>query len=102
MPTIRETIFEEGLQQGLQQGLEQGLQLGLQHGLRQGLQRGALRNAQEDVVEILVTRFGGLPQEIVTAATTVEDLSFLKSLFKQAALTKSLEEFLQVLMISKN
>ncbi|MBF0476572.1 MAG: hypothetical protein HQK59_12230 [Deltaproteobacteria bacterium] len=90
MPTIRETIFDEGVQKGVQQGVQQGIQQGI------------LRNAREDVIDGLEIRFGQVPALIVEAVNRLEDMGTLKNLHKQVIMAKNMDEFTQALKESHN
>ncbi|MBF0498152.1 MAG: Rpn family recombination-promoting nuclease/putative transposase [Deltaproteobacteria bacterium] len=85
MPTIAETIFDEGLQQGLQQGL----------------QRGVLQEAQKAVIEVLEARFGAIPRAAADVVAELLDITLLRSLRKQAVMSSSLEEFTLLLEESR-
>jgi hypothetical protein len=66
-------------------------------GIEQGIQQGILQNAREDVLDILETRFAGIPQSVVEAVNRIENPAILKILLKRAIIVGSLEEFEQVL-----
>ena len=55
------------------------------------------QRTKEDVMEILRVRFGLVPKEIAEAIKRQDDLSTLKTLFKQAILADSLAAFEQAL-----
>ncbi|RME04645.1 MAG: hypothetical protein D6805_02270 [Planctomycetota bacterium] len=64
-------------------------------GFEQGLQQGTVKSKQEDVLEALDVRFGHVPDELVQRIRSIEDLSQLQRLLRQAILASSLEEFQQ-------
>lgn len=47
-------------------------------GIQQGIQQGIVKNAQEDVIDILETRFGVVPGSIVEIIKGIYDPSILK------------------------
>jgi hypothetical protein len=63
--------------------------------IQKGIQQGRLQNAQEAVLDALEARFATVPSSIVGVIHTVEDLSLLKQLLKQAVTVDSLKEFEQ-------
>jgi hypothetical protein len=76
---------------------EEGRQEGIQQGMQQGMQQGIVKNAQEDVIDILETRFGVVPGSIVEIIKGIDDPSLLKIVLKQVVIVGSLEEVKQVL-----
>jgi len=76
---------------------EEGRQEGIQQGMQQGMQQGIVKNAQEDVIDILKTRFGVVPGSIVEIIKGIDDPSLLKIVLKQVVIVGSLEEVKQVL-----
>lgn len=54
--TLAEMWRDEGMQQGLQQGLQQGMQ--------QGLEKGGISALSETAIQLLIERFGKVPQDI--------------------------------------
>ena len=85
MPTIADSLREQGRKQGLQDGLQQGLQ--------DGLQQGGLRKAREVVIDILEMRFEIAPRSIVERVNAISDPSILRSLHRKAVTVDSLEKF---------
>ena len=63
---------------------------------RIGIRKGILQNAREDVIDILETRFVGVPQSIIEEINRIDDPSSLKTLHKEAITVGSLEEFERV------
>ena len=68
-----------------------------QQGLEKGLQQGSLQSTRDDILDVLLTRFDSAPQDIIDVLQTVEDISYLKSLHRQAVKIKSIEDFQQLL-----
>ena len=93
MPTIADTLREQGLQQGIQQGLQQGMQQGIQKGMQQGM----LEEARDMLMQLLEERFGFLSTSIVSQIKAIEQREVLKSLFKQALRVESLDGFKELL-----
>ena len=77
MPTIAETLIEQGMQKGMQQGM--------------------LQNARELVIDILEARFDIIPRSILTTVNELDDPAVLKFLHKKAITIGSMEEFKQVI-----
>ena len=76
MPTIADTLREEGMQQGMQQGM--------------------LEEAREAVIDNLETRFDVIPQSIIKIINGIDDISILKSLRRKAVKVVSLDEFMKI------
>jgi predicted transposase/invertase (TIGR01784 family) len=81
MPTTAERWIQQGIQQGFQQGIQQGIQQGL------------LLDAQEMLLEALEERFEIVPNSIAKKIKQIDSREVIKSLFKVAMRTSSLEEF---------
>lgn len=64
---------------------------------QEGLQQGILQTVREAVLEVLETRFEGVPLEVMEAVNQIEDTPLLKQLLKQAIAIASIEEFQQIL-----
>jgi len=64
---------------------------------QEGIEQGVLQKAQESAIETLEVRFGAVPTSIVEAIDTIEAEDKLRSLFRQAIVIDSLEEF-QILL----
>ncbi len=58
---------------------------------------GILERGREDVIEILVTRFEQVPDDLVDAINQINDAALLKTLLKRAITIGSPEEFQQLL-----
>ncbi|MBF0475939.1 MAG: Rpn family recombination-promoting nuclease/putative transposase [Deltaproteobacteria bacterium] len=74
MPTVVEEYIEEGYQKG----------------------------AREAVIEGIEIRFGQVPSEVIESISRLSDTMILKSLLKQAFVSRNLDEFIQELKKSKN
>lgn len=77
MPTIADSLREQGIQQGIQQGM--------------------LQKARESVIDILELRFEIVPRSILKILNEISDPSILKSLLRKAVTVKSLDEFRQII-----
>lgn len=90
--------LQQGLQQGIQQGLQQGIQQGIQQGLQQGIQQGVQQGQREErihsILELLEEK-GAVPSELQQRVENEENMDILKSWFKVAAKTDSIEEFIE-------
>ena len=58
-----------------------------------GEQRGIVSRSREAVLEILNTRFGGIPTAISTSVNRLEDPEYLKEVLGEAVTTPSIEAF---------
>jgi hypothetical protein len=65
------------------------------HGYSLGVQDGVQQRARDDILDILMTRFDAAPQDIADVLQNIADDVFLKSLFRLAIKSKSIEEFRQ-------
>ena len=63
----------------------------------EGRQEGIVKNAQEDVIDIIETRFGVVPGSVAEIIKGIDDPSLLKIVLKQVVIVGSLEEVKQVL-----
>lgn len=77
MPTIADSLREEGIRQGMQQGIVQ--------------------SAREAVIDILELRFEVVPEAIVNRLNEIYDPSILKIFRRKAVKISSLEEFVQII-----
>jgi len=75
MPTIADSLIEEGKKQGLQEGLQEGVQQGIQ----QGIQQGTIQNAREAVIDSLEARFDIVPETVIKIISKIEGHSLLNS-----------------------
>ena len=72
-------------------------QEGIEQGLEQGLEQGIIQMGRDNVIDILETRFGEVPDSIVSVINGIEEASVLKMLLKRAIAISSIAEFQQVL-----
>ncbi|MBF0474597.1 MAG: hypothetical protein HQK59_02000 [Deltaproteobacteria bacterium] len=86
MPTVVEEYIQEGYQKGIQDGIHKGV----------------LVKAREDILEGIEIRFGQVPSEVIDSISGLADTIVLKSLLKQAFVSKNLDEFIQALKNSTN
>ncbi|NES83902.1 MAG: hypothetical protein F6K10_22195 [Moorea sp. SIO2B7] len=56
-------------------------------------EEGIVQNAQEDIIEILQTRFENIPNSMVETLNGIHEISVLKKLFKRAITINSVAEF---------
>ncbi|MDM8531827.1 hypothetical protein QUF63_11700, partial [Anaerolineales bacterium HSG25] len=75
------------------QGIEKGIKQGIEQGIEQGIQKGELQIAREDVIEVLMIRFGKLPKKLVKSIKQIDELTLLKTLLKKAVVVESLAKF---------
>ncbi|HLO86038.1 MAG TPA: hypothetical protein VK203_13670 [Nostocaceae cyanobacterium] len=68
---------------------------------RDGIMQGSLQATRENIIEVLETRFGNLPEQLKNQINVLNDLQMLKSLHKQAITIASLEDFEQLLAPSQ-
>jgi hypothetical protein len=64
---------------------------------QEGLEQGTLQTNRENIIEILQMRFGEVPNTIVDAVNTINNLSVLKTLLRRAIAIGSVVEFQQIL-----
>ena len=64
---------------------------------QEGIEEGIVRTLREDVITILVVRFGEVAPELIEVINTLEDVPILKQLLRQALAIPIIEEFQQVL-----
>ncbi len=73
---------------------------GIERGIKQGIEQGSLQSKRESIIELLETRFSEVPSELSAVLNQIEDLEFLKQLFKRSITVASVEELQQ--LISKD
>jgi flagellar biosynthesis/type III secretory pathway protein FliH len=76
VPLPEEAAEQQGLEQGLQQGLEQGLQQG----------------ARRQLLRLLTTRFGSIPEDVETRLQSL-DLNQLEELLEVALTAEAIAQF---------
>ncbi len=92
------TSFERiGLERGMEKGLKQGLEKGMKQGLEQGLEQGRLQVAQENILDVLVLRFGSVPQSVQNTVTAQKDIALCKELHRASIRTATVAEFAALL-----
>jgi hypothetical protein len=64
---------------------------------RYGIKKGQLQISREAVLDNLQVRFERVPETIAEAISTINDLSLLKQLHRDAVTVKSVDEFLAIL-----
>ena len=68
-----------------------------QYFIEKGEQKGHLDHARESVIEVLETRFEQKSEAIIDAINSIEDISLLKQLHREAVTVSSQDEFLTLL-----
>ena len=69
----------------------------LQRGQVIGEQKGAKETCQQNIIDLLESRFNTLPKSLVKAIKQIDDLTFLKELHLDTIKVDSLEEFEQLI-----
>ncbi|HEY9653723.1 MAG TPA: hypothetical protein V6C95_23880 [Coleofasciculaceae cyanobacterium] len=67
-----------------------------QEGIQEGIQEGMLETLRENTIAILDVRFSEVTPEVIELINTIENVSLLKQLLRQAIAIPSIEEFQQV------
>ncbi len=65
--------------------------------IEKGEQKGHLDHARESIIEVLETRFEQKSEAIIDAVNSIEDISLLKQLHREAVTVSSQDEFLTLL-----
>jgi predicted transposase YdaD len=102
MGTIAEVWMQRGMERSLAQGRAQGWELGKQQGKEEGKQEGRIRGLQDAVLDLLLIRFGDLPQGVATQVRGVQDGVRLQQLLREAATAVSLPTFQTYLNQNEN
>jgi len=84
MPTIADSLIEEGKKQGLQEGVQQGIQ------------QGSIQKAREAVIDSLEARFDIVPESVIKTIDEINDPSILKIFLRKAVKVESIDEFKQI------
>ncbi|MEW5801735.1 MAG: hypothetical protein AB1847_06475 [bacterium] len=90
MPTIADSLIEEGRKQGMQQGMQEGVQQGI------------IQNAREVVIDSLEARFDVIPESMKETINEINDPSILKILLRKAVKAESLDEFARIVQLILN
>jgi len=96
LPEELQQSFEERLnryQQERQMPLLSHMEV---RGMQRGIKQGTVQTARESVLEVLTVRFEVVPPEVIEAINQIEDVSVLKQLLREAAIS-SMVEFQQLL-----
>jgi len=64
-------------------------------GIQKGLQQGILQKSREDLIEVLKARFQRVPKPLRAKIETMEEVSQLSTLLREAVLIDSLASFAQ-------
>ena len=78
-------------------GIERGIEQGIKQGIKQGIEQESFRSKRESIIELLETRFSEVPLELRAVLNQIEDLEFLKQLFKRSITVASVEELQQLI-----
>ena len=90
---FREDIFKEGLELGEKRGLE----LGEQRGRQLGFHEGELQASRDNLLMILVTRFGDPAFSLREELQQIDDATYLGLLLQRVITVANLAEFRQLL-----
>lgn len=91
MPSIADSLIEEGRKQGLEQGIQQGMQQGMQR-----MRQGVIQTAREALIDSLEARFDVLSESMIKTINEINDPSVLRILLRKAVKAASLDEFTQI------
>ena len=83
--TYISSIERRALKRGMERGMEQGMQ--------QGMQKEALLSRRETLLDILAVRFGGVPESLQKAISSIVEVPRVKQLLRNATTAGSLAEF---------
>ena len=97
MLDIVEIAREKGVEEGLDKGKSLGIQEGKRLGIQEGKSLGSLENASEMLLDLLLEKFGIVPDKIQDEIGQIGSLFSLKSLFRQAFRCGDIEAFEAVL-----
>ena len=89
--------IQEGKSLGIQEGKSLGIQEGKSLGIQEGKSLGSLENASEMLLDLLLEKFGIVPDKIQDEIGQIGSLFSLKSLFRQAFRCGDIEAFEAVL-----
>ncbi len=70
--------------------------------LERGQEKGAKETRQQDIFDLLETRFNTLPESLIKSIKQIDDLALLKYLHLQTIKVNSLEEFEQLIKQNLN
>ncbi len=96
------TSYEEERQMPLlsrmeERGLLKGIEQGTRQGIEQGLDRGTRQTLQSTIIRILQARFETVPNELINAISSLEDISELQRLVMASVTMNSVADFGQAL-----
>jgi flagellar biosynthesis/type III secretory pathway protein FliH len=83
--TIERRAEERGIEQGIEQGIEKGLE------------QGSVLTLRTNIVDALRIRFGEVAPALVERISSIDDISLLQTLFRQALTALTLAEVEQAL-----
>jgi flagellar biosynthesis/type III secretory pathway protein FliH len=79
MTTIAQEYIQEGVQLGIEQGIEQG----------------RIQNLQDNILDLIDIRLGGVNEELAEQVTALSDPTLLRQLLREAATAVSLVVFVE-------
>ena len=75
----------------------EGVKEGIKEGLRQGITEGRIEEARELLIEALDVKFTPVPKQVAERIRRIDEVEKLRSLFRNAILCNSLDEFIELL-----
>ena len=90
--TWADKMLEKARKKGLREGRREGRQEGLQEGRQEGLQEGLLEGKRDDLLRILSTRFGPVPERTASQVRALDSIEALDRYLDRAVTAISLEE----------
>ncbi len=73
----------------------EGREEGLEEGIEQGIERGSVQNSRENIITVLETRFGEVPEIFRERINQIENLATLRQLLIRGITIASFEDFEQ-------
>ncbi|MBF0103602.1 MAG: hypothetical protein HQK77_22105 [Desulfobacterales bacterium] len=83
----------KGLEKGRKEGLLEGLEKGIEKGIEKGLEKGLTKGIRDMLLDALIESFGVLPTHVSEKINAISQTDTLRSLFRVALKSKSLEQF---------
>jgi len=79
---------------------ERSLRQGLERGMAQGLEQGKAQARRDDIMKVVISRFGSLSEPLAARVTTISEPAHLDTLFGLSLSAPTLEDFIQALDLS--
>ncbi|MDI6792049.1 MAG: hypothetical protein QME81_04180 [bacterium] len=95
--TIFQDWFLEAEEKGMERGMEKGMERGIERGMERGMEKGVIETLKEGIRDVLEERFGIVKESILNAVYQIKSAPFLRTLLRQSARVKSLEEFRELI-----